>query len=134
MILHTDTRLLPHNQRAWASWNYRLPVDPVLQLLAQNQTLIDRLDARFSWLTGPFHRVIHWCRRNRPQQARKNIAAHYDLGNHFYRSFLDRDMLYSSAWYQHPEMTQEDAQRAKLWITPAPSANGGSVFINSGIV
>ncbi|MEI3774965.1 cyclopropane-fatty-acyl-phospholipid synthase family protein [Pectobacterium brasiliense] len=94
----------------WSSSNLTL----VLQLLAQNQALVDTLETRFGWLTGPFHRVIHWCRRNRPQQAQKNIAAHYDLGNHFYRSFLDREMLYSSAWYQQPEMTLEDAQRAKL--------------------
>ncbi|ATV42646.1 SAM-dependent methyltransferase [Pectobacterium brasiliense] len=94
----------------WSSSNLTL----VLQLLAQNQALVDTLETRFGWLTGPFHRVIHWCRRNRPQQAQKNIAAHYDLGNHFYRSFLDSEMLYSSAWYQQPEMTLEDAQRAKL--------------------
>ncbi|MGR6772110.1 class I SAM-dependent methyltransferase [Pectobacterium brasiliense] len=94
----------------WSSSNLTL----VLQLLAQNQALVDTLETRFGWLTGPFHRVIHWCRRNRPQQTQKNIAAHYDLGNHFYRSFLDREMLYSSAWYQQPEMTLEDAQRAKL--------------------
>ncbi|MFJ5359681.1 class I SAM-dependent methyltransferase [Pectobacterium sp. CHL-2024] len=94
----------------WSSSNLTL----VLQLLAQNQALVDTLETRFGWLMGPFHRVIHWCRRNRPQQAQKNIAAHYDLGNHFYRSFLDSEMLYSSAWYQHPDMTLEDAQRAKL--------------------
>lgn len=94
----------------WSSSNLTL----VLQLLAQNQALVDTLETRFGWLTGPFHRVIHWCRRNRPQQAQKNIAAHYDLGNHFYRSFLDSEMLYSSAWYQQPDMTLEDAQRAKL--------------------
>ncbi|GKW42986.1 SAM-dependent methyltransferase [Pectobacterium parvum] len=94
----------------WSSTNLTL----VLQLLAQNQALVDTLETRFGWLTGPFHRFIHWCRRNRPQQAQKNIAAHYDLGNHFYRSFLDSEMLYSSAWYQQPEMTLEDAQRAKL--------------------
>ncbi|MBE5201983.1 class I SAM-dependent methyltransferase [Pectobacterium sp. FL60-S17] len=94
----------------WSSPNLTL----VLQLLAQNQALVDTLETRFGWLTRPFHRFIHWCRRNRQQQAQKNIAAHYDLGNHFYRSFLDSEMLYSSAWYQQPEMTLEDAQRAKL--------------------
>ncbi|MBN3133171.1 class I SAM-dependent methyltransferase [Pectobacterium brasiliense] len=94
----------------WSSSNLTL----VLQLLAQNQALVDTLETRFGWLTGPFHRVTHWFRRNRPQQAQKNIAAHYDLGNHFYRSFLDSEMLYSSAWYQHPDMTLEDAQSAKL--------------------
>ncbi|MFJ5334852.1 class I SAM-dependent methyltransferase [Pectobacterium sp. CHL-2024] len=94
----------------WSSSNLTL----VLQLLAQNQALVDTLETRFGWLMGPFHRVIHWFRRNRPRQAQKNIASHYDLGNHFYRSFLDSEMLYSSAWYQQPEMTLEDAQRAKL--------------------
>ncbi|RYC39718.1 SAM-dependent methyltransferase [Pectobacterium zantedeschiae] len=94
----------------WSSTNLTL----ILQLLAQNQTLIDTLETRFGWLTRPFHRIIHWCRRNHPEQAQKNIAAHYDLGNHFYRSFLDSEMLYSSAWYQQPDMSLEEAQRAKL--------------------
>jgi cyclopropane-fatty-acyl-phospholipid synthase len=66
----------------------------VLQLLAENLGLVDKI--------------------NSPSQARKNISAHYDLGNDFYQGFLDERMLYSSAWYQTPHMTLEQAQEAKM--------------------
>ncbi|MBB6113325.1 cyclopropane-fatty-acyl-phospholipid synthase [Rahnella inusitata] len=86
----------------------------VLQLLAENLKLVDKLEARLSWLTAPLNGLIHFFRRNSPSQARKNISAHYDLGNDFYQGFLDEKMLYSSAWYQEPQMTLEQAQEAKM--------------------
>ncbi|WP_075180791.1 cyclopropane-fatty-acyl-phospholipid synthase family protein [Pantoea sp. 1.19] len=86
----------------------------VIVLLARNLPLLDRLEARLSWLTRPLNAVIHALRRNSVRQAKKNIAAHYDLGNDFYRSFLDEALLYSSAWYADPDMTLEAAQQAKM--------------------
>lgn len=86
----------------------------VLQLLAENVALVDKIEARFSWLTSPVNSVVHFLRRNSPSQARKNISAHYDLGNDFYQGFLDENMLYSSAWFQGPHMTLEEAQQAKM--------------------
>ncbi|MFS7250060.1 class I SAM-dependent methyltransferase [Rahnella rivi] len=86
----------------------------VLQLLAENLKLVDKLEARLSWVTAPVNSLIHFFRRNSPSQARKNISAHYDLGNDFYQGFLDEKMLYSSAWYQEPQMTLEQAQEAKM--------------------
>lgn len=86
----------------------------VLQLLAQNLSIVDKMEARLSWLSSPFNNLLHFLRRNRPSQARKNISAHYDLGNHFYQGFLDNQMLYSSAWYREPNMTLEQAQEAKM--------------------
>ncbi|KAB8308448.1 MULTISPECIES: SAM-dependent methyltransferase [Rahnella] len=86
----------------------------VLQLLAENMKLVDKIEARLSWLSTPLNRLIHLFRRNSPTQARKNISAHYDLGNDFYQGFLDEQMLYSSAWYQTPQMSLEQAQEAKM--------------------
>jgi len=86
----------------------------VLQLLAENMKLVDKIEARLSWLSTPLNRLIHLFRRNSPAQARKNISAHYDLGNDFYQGFLDEQMLYSSAWYQTPQMSLEQAQEAKM--------------------
>ncbi|TQI79660.1 cyclopropane-fatty-acyl-phospholipid synthase [Serratia fonticola] len=86
----------------------------LLQLLASNMQLVDKLEARLSWLTAPWHGLIHLLRRNSKRQARRNIAAHYDLGNHFYQQFLDRDMLYSSALYTEAHLTLEQAQQAKM--------------------
>lgn len=86
----------------------------VLQLLAENMKLVDKIEARLSWLSTPLNKLIHLFRRNSPAQARKNISAHYDLGNDFYQGFLDEQMLYSSAWYQTPQMSLEQAQEAKM--------------------
>jgi cyclopropane-fatty-acyl-phospholipid synthase len=86
----------------------------VLQLLAENLGLVDKIESKFSWLTSPVNSVVHFFRNNSPSQARKNISAHYDLGNDFYQGFLDERMLYSSAWYQTPHMTLEQAQEAKM--------------------
>ena len=57
--------------------------------------------------------LLHRARRNTKDQARQNIAAHYDLGNDFYRLFLDETMTYSSAVFASPEQSLADAQRNK---------------------
>jgi cyclopropane-fatty-acyl-phospholipid synthase len=51
---------------------------------------------------------------NRKGQAQQNVAHHYDLGNEFYKLFLDKNMLYSCAYFRDPEETLEEAQRNKL--------------------
>jgi cyclopropane-fatty-acyl-phospholipid synthase len=58
-------------------------------------------------------RLTHARRTNTKTGARRNIEAHYDLGNEFYRRWLDEGMTYSSALFRRPGMTLEDAQRAK---------------------
>ena len=57
--------------------------------------------------------LAHRLRRNTKGQSRKNISAHYDLGNEFYRTFLDETMTYSSAVFASPEQSLADAQRNK---------------------
>ncbi len=57
--------------------------------------------------------VAHRARRNTLRQARKNIEAHYDLGNEFYRLFLDESLTYSSAVFATPDQSLADAQRNK---------------------
>jgi len=58
-------------------------------------------------------RLAHRARRNTKSRARENIAAHYDLGNDFYRLFLDETMTYSSAVFESPDQSLAEAQRAK---------------------
>lgn len=72
-------------------------------------------------------RVAHWRRANTRAGSRRNIAAHYDLGNDFYASWLDAGMTYSSALYRGPATTLEEAQAAKIAavldvIDPKPGA------------
>ena len=59
-------------------------------------------------------RVRHLLRANTVPGSRRNIRAHYDLGNAFYRTFLDASMTYSCARFLSPEETLEEAQRNKL--------------------
>ncbi len=57
--------------------------------------------------------LAHRAKRNTRSQSRRNIAAHYDLGNDFYRLFLDETMTYSSAVFASPDQPLADAQRNK---------------------
>lgn len=59
------------------------------------------------------HRVWHWLRPNSRRGSRRNIAAHYDLGNDFYRRWLDPSMTYSSAVFPAPSADLADAQMHK---------------------
>ncbi len=63
--------------------------------------------------TAFVNRALHWLRKNSHRGSRKNIHAHYDLGNEFFAQFLDPTMTYSSAYFQTPEQTLEEAQNAK---------------------
>ena len=60
-----------------------------------------------------FDMLKHRARANTRQGARRNIAAHYDLGNEFYSEWLDPTMTYSSAFFERENMDLEEAQRAK---------------------
>lgn len=59
------------------------------------------------------NRVRHACRRNNRRGSRRNIAAHYDLGNDFYRLWLDDSMTYSSALFASEDESLEQAQQRK---------------------
>jgi cyclopropane-fatty-acyl-phospholipid synthase len=59
-------------------------------------------------------RWLHHARANTFSGARENIHRHYDLGEDFYKLWLDDEMVYSGAYFATPDVTLEDAQRAKL--------------------
>ena len=59
------------------------------------------------------HRLRRFQQNNKIGRAQRNVAHHYDLGNDFYKFFLDRDMQYSCAFFENPEDTLEEAQRNK---------------------
>ena len=66
-----------------------------------------------SALLGKLALLRHKLRRNSKAGSRRNIAFHYDLGNDFYRQWLDTTMTYSSALYAHPSQPLAEAQAAK---------------------
>lgn len=67
--------------------------------------------SRWQQLLG---RLQHWRRSNTRSGSRRNIAAHYNLGNAFYAHWLDRDMNYSSALFTDTDQSLEAAQETKL--------------------
>ncbi len=64
-------------------------------------------------LVRAYEKTRHWLRGNSRRQAKKNIAAHYDLGNEFYRLWLDETMTYSSALFHTGQESLEHAQVLK---------------------
>ncbi len=96
--------------------------DPVLllRLMIANREALERL-IYGSWWGSLLYRITHLFRRNSRAGSQKNIHAHYDIGNDFYRLWLDADMCYSSALYKTLEsnnLNDEDhlnaAQKAKM--------------------
>ncbi|MCL1488737.1 MULTISPECIES: cyclopropane-fatty-acyl-phospholipid synthase family protein [unclassified Marinobacter] len=86
----------------------------LLRFFSRNIDLMNRFEDRFSWVTKPTLKGLHWLNRNTPEGSRKNISAHYDLGNDLFELFLDPSLMYSSAIYQAPESTLDEASAYKL--------------------
>ncbi|MDZ7804520.1 cyclopropane-fatty-acyl-phospholipid synthase family protein [Thiohalophilus sp.] len=86
----------------------------LVRLLLRNRTVLDGMDDSLSRLRAPLYRAFHWLNRNTRQGSRQNIQAHYDLGNDFFRLFLDESMMYSCAIYDHDDTSLAQASHAKL--------------------
>lgn len=80
-------------------------------LHTENDELYDGFPGMF--FVRSYERMRHWMNRNTKDQAKKNIAAHYDLGNDFYGIWLDDTMTYSSALFETGQESLEAAQIAK---------------------
>ncbi len=86
----------------------------LMKLMALNMRALDKLEEQGSWITRLLYKVSHWTNRNSQENSRKNIHAHYDLGNNLYEAFLDTNMLYSSALYNQVDDSLEQAQINKM--------------------
>ena len=86
----------------------------LLQLLVANRRDMEEV-IYGHWLGRLFYRVRHLLHRNTRSNSKKNIHAHYDLGNAFYELWLDPTMNYSSAWFgNNRTQPMADAQTAKV--------------------
>ncbi len=85
----------------------------LLRVLALNEQSFAEHYYGKAWVRA-LARVAHLLRPNTRKGSRKNIHAHYDLGNQFYARWLDPSMTYSSAVYERPDATLEEAQLTKL--------------------
>jgi len=86
----------------------------VIRILLRNRKLLNNMDTGLSRFSEPANKLFHWWNRNSKSGSRKNISAHYDLGNEFFRLWLDDSLMYSSAVFEDPLMTLEEASLAKM--------------------
>jgi cyclopropane-fatty-acyl-phospholipid synthase len=86
----------------------------VIRLMAVNQSVMDSLEGGYEWVTKPTMKAMHWLNSNTVEGSRKNIAAHYDLGNDFFALFLDPTMMYSSAKFSDEAISLQAGSELKL--------------------
>ncbi len=87
----------------------------LLELMLRNRESLEKA-IYGSWWGGLLYRLKHLLNRNTKAGSRRNIVAHYDLGNAFYKLWLDPSMNYSSAWFDGDRLSQplQEAQGAKM--------------------
>jgi cyclopropane-fatty-acyl-phospholipid synthase len=94
----------------WSSPDLRA----LLELFLRNRETLDEVIFG-SWWGSALHRLRHLFNRNSRSGSRKNIHAHYDIGNDFYKLWLDPSMNYSSAWFDDQSgASLNEAQNAKM--------------------
>jgi cyclopropane-fatty-acyl-phospholipid synthase len=86
----------------------------VIRIFARAQQQTDALEQQRPWLTKLKYALLHSRNRNSQVGSKKNILAHYDLGNELYRRFLDPEMMYSSAVYPDQQASLAQAQLHKM--------------------
>jgi cyclopropane-fatty-acyl-phospholipid synthase len=84
------------------------------RIMYANRELMDQLDRRWTTFSRPLLRLFHWLHRNSKDGSTRNIVAHYDLGNDFYRLMLDETMAYSCGIFADDSTTLAEASRAKF--------------------
>ncbi len=86
----------------------------LIALVARNEQVHFGLESGWARLAQPVQRLRHWLRRNTRSGSRQNISEHYDLGNDFYRLFLDPTMAYSCGVFESDQDSLEAASVRKF--------------------
>ncbi len=86
----------------------------LVRLMVRNRELMNGLEGGVAVVSAPLRRLLHWINRNSRSGSQRNIAAHYDLGNDFFRLMLDPTLAYSCGIYPTPASTLHEAQLAKF--------------------
>ena len=119
MVVHRPaalSRMLRHPEMALGESYMDGDWDPgeggllrVFEVIARNLKPAAQIGLR-AW----FRRALSWLGEIHPlRRSRSNVERHYDLDEALFRRFLDADMQYSCAYFEHPDMTLEQAQQAK---------------------
>ncbi len=96
-----------------AGWWSSDDVTGVVRLLLRNRETLDGLETGTASVAGALRRLLHALHANSRRGARRNIQAHYDLGNDFFRLVLDETLTYSCALFERPDATLAAASVAK---------------------
>jgi cyclopropane-fatty-acyl-phospholipid synthase len=89
-------------------------LDDLVRLMVRNRETMEGVDSGASRLSAPLFKFAHLLNRNTTRGSRRNIAAHYDLGNEFFRLFLDDTMAYSCGIFETPGASLHEASVAKF--------------------
>ena len=74
----------------------------LVRLFVVNRDMMNDMDSGWSRISAPLLKFAHWLNRNDKSGSRRNIAAHYDLGNRFFELFLDETMLIPARFSSTP--------------------------------
>jgi cyclopropane-fatty-acyl-phospholipid synthase len=85
----------------------------LVRIFVRNRELMDGMESGWARFAGSVYRLVHFLRRNTRNGGRKNIAAHYDLGDDFFSLFLDETMTYSCGIFERAGSTLTEASVAK---------------------
>jgi cyclopropane-fatty-acyl-phospholipid synthase len=100
---------------SWIRGDWRCDdLTALVRIMVVNRELMNAMDSGLSFVSAPLRRLLHWLNRNSPEGSRRNIAAHYDLGNDLFRLFLDETMAYSCGIFETPQSTLHEASVAKF--------------------
>lgn len=86
----------------------------LVRLFAKNREIIQSIDNALVNFISPLQKLFHGFRSNTLQGSKENIKSHYDMGNDFFQLFLDKGMMYSSAIFENPTLSIDDASLTKI--------------------
>ncbi len=86
----------------------------LIQIIIKNKKTMGNLESGLARLANPFNKIIHKRRQNSIKESKKNILAHYDLSNDFYRLWLDSTMTYSCGVFLNEDSSMKEASVEKL--------------------
>lgn len=86
----------------------------LIRIFTRNREVMVAMEGGWASLAVPFLRLVHRWRSNTREGSRRNIQAHYDLGNDFYRLFLDETLCYSAGYFEREDSTLYEASVAKM--------------------
>ncbi len=86
----------------------------LVRLFIVNRDVMESVEGGAALASAPLRRALHWLNRNSRDGSRRNISAHYDLGNDLFALFLDETMAYSCGVFERTDATLHEAQVAKF--------------------